>query len=167
MSIAEPVLGEDASMRNLLSRRALAPLVLLAVLAGGCSHDSGGDSAGKAKPTTTTTIRTLKADEVDASASEYCKAWADIRAVGAAPLTGNEAKDTEVRKTHYAKLVPLAERLRKVAPAEIAAAVDFAVKQMHEIASSGSDQASVGAEAQKRQQELAKYALDHCTKQPQ
>jgi hypothetical protein len=167
MSIAEPVLGEDASMRNLLSRRALAPLVLLAVLAGGCSHDSGGDSAGKAKPTTTTTIRTLKADEVDASASEYCKAWADIRALGAAPLVGDPAKDTEVRKVHYAKLVPLAEQLRKVAPAEIIPAVDVAVKQVNEVAATGSDAPFQDAEAQKRQQELAKYALDHCTKQPQ
>lgn len=150
------------------SRIALAAVLLLALTLGACSDDDDGDdkktSSSASTSTTTTTIKTLAAEEVNAGASAYCGAWAKIRAVGGATLTGDPKQDVEARKAHYETLKPLAADLSKTAPKEISEAVAFAVTQVEEVARTGSEEPFQGAEATKRQQELAKYAQDNCTK---
>jgi hypothetical protein len=152
-------------MRSLL-RSAVALLLLLGVVA--CSGSDSKDEASSKKTTTTTstttTIKTLDAKEVDAKASPYCATWADIRALGAAPLTGDAEKDTAARKAHYAKIVPLAEKLVAAADADIKADAQYALDQVREIARTGSDAAAQKPGASEKQQELAQYALDHCAK---
>jgi hypothetical protein len=114
-------------MRSVL-RGSVALLLLFAVACSGSdSKDSASEKSTTTTSTTTTTIKTLKGDEVDAQASPYCAAWADIRKLGAAPITGDVDKDTAARKTHYAKLVPLAEKLVAAAEPDIKADAQYAL----------------------------------------
>lgn len=149
-------------MRYLL-RGSLALLLLIGVA---CSDDDGGEDAADKESTTTstttTTIPTLEADDVNADASPYCGTWAEIREIGGPAVTGNPETDTENRKEHYAKLVPLAERLVEQADEEIKEQAEFALRQVREVAETGSDEAFLASDASKVQQELAAYAQEHC-----
>jgi hypothetical protein len=152
-------------MRSVL-RGSVALLLLLAVACSGSdSKDAASEKSTTTTSTTTTTIKTLKGDEVDAKASPYCAAWADIRELGGPTLTGDSDKDTAERKVHYAKLVPLAEKLVVAADDDIKADAQYALDQVREVARTGSDEAFLKPDASKKQQELAQYALDHCAKQ--
>lgn len=149
-----------------LARSFVALLLVLGVACSGSDskEPSAKDEDRKPTTTTTTTIKTLKADQVDAKASPYCGVWAEIREFGGAAITGDQAKDTEARKAHYAKLVPLAEKLVATADDEIKADAQYALDQVREVARTGSDAPFQKVDASKKQQSLARYALDHCAK---
>lgn len=153
-----------------VSRRFVALLLLPLLLLAACSDgDDDGDDATASSTTTSstsstsTTIATLDADEVDADASPYCATWAEIRELGGPPLDGaTEEERAADRKAHYAKLVPLAERLAEQADDEIAESVEFALAQVREVAETGSDEPFSRKGAQQHQQRLAAYAQEHC-----
>ncbi|MCU1374798.1 MAG: hypothetical protein JWO68_2084 [Actinomycetia bacterium] len=148
-------------MRFLL-RCSVALLLLLGVACSSGAKESAADKTTTS--TTTTTIKTLKGDEVDVKASPYCATWAEIRTLGGPKLTGDEAKDIEARKAHYAKLVPLAENLVSQAEASIKPAAQGALAQVRQVAKDGTDAPFIAKGATAMQQELAQYALDHCAK---
>jgi hypothetical protein len=143
-------------MRSVL-RSFVALLLLLAVACG-----SDGKEAADKGSTTTTTIKVLKAGEVDAKASAYCGVWAQIRGLVPAKLTGTDA-DVQARKDFYAKVVPLAEKLVSSADADIEDAARFALAQAKELAASGTE-APQTAKDKEMQRTLGQYALDHCAK---
>jgi hypothetical protein len=150
-------LGQNVAMRSLLA----GSLALVLLLGAGCSNDDEGPPAS----TTSTSVHILAPEEIDASRSDYCRVWRDIRTAGGATETGDVAADTDARKVHYStKIVPLAEELLEVAPREIRSEVRKALAQVREVGETGSDTPFHGPEAVALRDRLAVYALEHCAK---
>jgi hypothetical protein len=157
--------GQTWTMRSLLRSSVALLLVLgLAACSGSDSKESAKDEDSTTTSSTTTTIKNLDVDAIDVEASPYCKTWSEIRALGAPTITGDHDKDVASRKAHYAKVVPLAERLVSQADKSIKPAAQYALDQVRAVAKDGSEVHFTDAAANARQQELAGYALEHCSK---
>jgi hypothetical protein len=152
-------LGQNGRMRSLL-----AGSLALVLLAGvGCS--SNDDEPSPPASTTSTSVHILSPEEIDASRSDYCRAWRDIREAGGVTPTGDVAADTAARKAHYStKVVPLAEELLEVAPRAIRGDVRKALAQVREVAETGSDAPFYVPGAAELRDRLADYALENCAK---
>jgi hypothetical protein len=149
-------LGQNVAMRSLLA----GSLALVLLLGAGCS-----DGDDDASPSTETTVHFLTPDEIDASRSDYCRVWREIRTAGGVTTTGDVAADTAARKQHYTeKVLPLAEELLEVAPRAIRSDVRRALAQVREVAEAGSDAPFSAAGAEALRDRLANYALDNCAK---
>ena len=148
------------------ARRWTALALALTLALAGCGDDDDDAQATSTTSdgeTTTTTIASLDADEIDASASPYCAAWAEIRGAGSPELTGETEADDERRKEYYTELLPLVENLREEAPDDIADAVEVALDATRQVAEDGDFAPFETAEAMDAQQQLAAYAQEHCT----
>lgn len=144
----------------------LLPLVLIvpALLLASCSSDDGGEPAGVAI-STTTTVRTLTADEIDDS-TPYCATWKEIRSQGGAQTNGlPEDQAIARRKEYYGRLVPIVTRLLEQATPDIRPEVERALANTEDAAATGSFASFRTAASKAGTQKLAQYALDRCQKQ--
>ncbi|MCU1354410.1 MAG: hypothetical protein JWM05_3619 [Acidimicrobiales bacterium] len=160
------------TMRCLL-RGSLALLLLLAVACSGSdggAKDAGADpstsSTSSTSPdsTTPTTFESLTFDQIDAGASPFCGAWAKIIESGPAKLVQDPKRDPQILKDHYAALIPLVKDLQAEAPAALRAEVAVALRQVEDVARTGSDESFTSSEALVAQRKLAGYVVDHCRK---
>ena len=145
--------------------RTILSLLLVTVIAVGCSDDGDDDrSAGAtgASVTTSTTVRVLAADEID-DGTPYGATWKEIRSAGGAGTDGvSEEEAVTRRKAYYGRLLPIVERLLSHATDDVRAEVQRAVDNTRDAATTGSFESFRTPESKRGTQVLARYALDHC-----
>lgn len=149
----------------------LAACLLTIAPLSACSSDSGKDEDAASKrsttttsaaPSTSSTVEVLDAGEVDSGASDYCATWADIRSAAGDESLATASADRI--KAHYAKLVPLTERLLAQATAKLKGDVQKALDATRAAARSGSTASFNTPEMQAVGDHLGQYAADNCKK---
>jgi hypothetical protein len=147
--------------------RTILALLLVTALAAGCGDD-GDDDPSEASPagavSTSTTVRVLAADEIDAS-TPYCATWREIRAAGGTDTEGlTDEQAVARRKEYYGALLPIVERLLSQASEEIRPEVQRALDNTRDAAATGSFESFRTPASKRGTQALAQYALDNCAK---